>query len=597
MSYRASQRSSTSYSSSRSSPTDPYAGAAFDLILEHILAAPAPNDIPLRTMYTLNSTPRAQPSRPDTPSSAFRPAPSSDAAANFQSSLLNQVSNLKSQPCSLPPAFITGFVRKVFPAELTMVDFPQALTALDYLKDLEWRRRREFRAALQRLGITPEYMAIPGCFRKHTGLLAWIQQREDNERDFDRLYSELFIAIRRWILINELSLEPFSKQNCLAMLNTMFPPIPNNEPWTQPSRLLTERSLNDYRAGFFEWIKRVETSDASVLDPVMQQGKRPAYLDERGYMVEDATGWPAVRDALDIYLDKANACLEDCRTVESIDSFDSEGKKKPHDSTDYTLSSGRESRSGRKADSGVSFNSSAANSNKRPSTSMSTHNRGDYAEPPSPTAAVEARFPPAKSGPSSTMEKITNQIRQFPLFGGRDTASKSRPATPSVEQFGRGRRESSATTCASEERTARPRSRAATFIRSLSRPRSSSRPQTATTMRPAPDDPIPPTPTIPANFMDMSDDEDNTRSRRSRRGSVFRRGGRSKSRNGTVRKMRSFVDPKREREDDLLFGFASRVATEEEEELERIRYEKRWKVALRNKPADFEESAIIGKAV
>src|SRR5579862_9136088 len=111
-------------------------GVAFPWILEHILSYPGSYDIPLRTMYTLNSSPRAQPpfryaSRPDSPPRAVHgiptspsksprarspttsiPAEQQHAATNavamqFKTSLMTQISQLPTQPCSLPPSFLT----------------------------------------------------------------------------------------------------------------------------------------------------------------------------------------------------------------------------------------------------------------------------------------------------------------------------------------------------------------------------------------------------------------------------------------------------------------------------------------------------------
>ena len=73
---------------------------------------------------------------------------------------MQHITQLPSQPSSLPPSFVTSFVRKCFPPELEQVDFPQALSALDYLKDLEVRRRREVVAAFDKLGIAREDLGL-----------------------------------------------------------------------------------------------------------------------------------------------------------------------------------------------------------------------------------------------------------------------------------------------------------------------------------------------------------------------------------------------------------------------------------------------------
>lgn len=88
-----------------------------------------------------------------------------------------------------------------------MVDFPQALTALDYLKDLETRRRRELAATLGRLGIDSQVIKSDpeGVLKKHTGVAAWVKSNEDNERKIEAYYTQLYIALRRWVRLNGVS--------------------------------------------------------------------------------------------------------------------------------------------------------------------------------------------------------------------------------------------------------------------------------------------------------------------------------------------------------------------------------------------------------
>jgi len=119
------------------------------------------------------------------------------------SSLVTEVSKSSRKESSLPPAFITSFLQKVFPAQLECVDFPQALTALDYLKDIDNRRRKEQAHALKHLGIdrsvldhteTSEQLATwyPGC-------ADFIRDLPRREKRADVLYTQLYIALRRWV--------------------------------------------------------------------------------------------------------------------------------------------------------------------------------------------------------------------------------------------------------------------------------------------------------------------------------------------------------------------------------------------------------------
>jgi hypothetical protein len=193
-------------------------GAAYPWILEHLLAYPGSYEIPLRTMYTLNSTTQAQQQQNQTTPSPTSPTSvpgnafpahrreeqhnltTATAAAQLRANLMSHISQLPSQPCSLPPSFVTSFVRRCFPHELDQVDFPQALTALDYLKDLEVRRRREVVAALDRLGVDRADLgerAVLG--RKYPGVLRWVISIEDKERKVEALYTQVFLGLRRWV--------------------------------------------------------------------------------------------------------------------------------------------------------------------------------------------------------------------------------------------------------------------------------------------------------------------------------------------------------------------------------------------------------------
>lgn len=219
-----------------SSTTSSNDGAAFPWILEHLLAYPGTYEIPLRTMYTLNSTPQAQQHqrqslRPGTPSlSSSASSPNSSPASpifppehqqnqyaaqsatdHFKSCLMTHISNLPSQPFSLPPSFITSFVRRCFPAELCQVDFTQALTALDYLKDLENRRKRELTVALKRLGLDSATVEQAGAeISKNAKISEWVLSMQSKEKKVEALYSQVYIGLRRWVrtllLLQKLSL-------------------------------------------------------------------------------------------------------------------------------------------------------------------------------------------------------------------------------------------------------------------------------------------------------------------------------------------------------------------------------------------------------
>lgn len=99
---------------------------------------------------------------------------------------------------SLPASFISSYVRKCFPQELCDVDFTMALTALDYLKDLETRRRRELAHALERLGLDKKILGDSGLEvgRAH---LDWAVSMQTKDGKAESLYTEVYVGLRRWV--------------------------------------------------------------------------------------------------------------------------------------------------------------------------------------------------------------------------------------------------------------------------------------------------------------------------------------------------------------------------------------------------------------
>jgi len=202
-------------------------GSAFPWILDHLLQYPSSYEIPLRTMYTNNilaqaNHPNLSRHRPPTPGlsapSSCEPSPITPqtpqfaddiarqsekqaATDQFKSCLMEHVSYLPSQPFSLPPSFVTSFVRRCFTDDLCQVDFTQALTALDYLKDLETRRKRELTQALKRLGIHGSRLneEREEVEKHHPKIAEWISNMEDKERKVEALYTQVYIGLRRWV--------------------------------------------------------------------------------------------------------------------------------------------------------------------------------------------------------------------------------------------------------------------------------------------------------------------------------------------------------------------------------------------------------------
>ncbi|KAL8946518.1 MAG: hypothetical protein Q9222_007096 [Ikaeria aurantiellina] len=398
-------------------------GSALPWILEHLLAYPGTYEIPLRTMYTLNSTqqpqhyprqsyradtpslsnsngssPDSSPASPDFPPEMQHRLPPNTATEHFKSCLMNHISQLPSQPFSLPPAFITSFVRRCFTVDLCLIDFTQALTALDYLKDLEGRRKREITLALQRLGLDRDSIgkSEEELRDSRPRITEWVRGMQEKERKVESLYTHVYLGLRRWTLINEMRLEPFNKANSIAMLNTLYPPTTS----ISPTRQLTSSILESQRNTFFRYITAVEKNGKNVLRNLETQGKGP----------NDANGWTAVRESVDKYLRTANSVIEECLEVTGPDCLDPE-------SQDYR-------RADRRADSGVSFSigdrpstSSSSRGSRSNSTTTATN---DKPLPASPTMAQASLHHPNTTVPPSspkkkgtTLEKIARELRNL----------------------------------------------------------------------------------------------------------------------------------------------------------------------------------------
>ena len=179
-------------------------------------------------------------------------------------------------------------------------------------------------------------------------------------------------------------LEPFSKANSIAMLNTLYPPSMN----TAPTRQITVHILSSQRSAFFRYIQAVEKNGKGILKNLEHQGQRPG----------DANGWTVVRDVVDKYLRAANGVIEECLEVSGPDYFDAD------------IEAHR--RSDRRADSGVSFATG-----DRPSTSSSTGSKTNFPIKDKPLPASPGHsgptMPPTPKKRGTTLEKIARELRNL----------------------------------------------------------------------------------------------------------------------------------------------------------------------------------------
>ena len=175
-------------------------------------------------------------------------------------------------------------------------------------------------------------------------------------------------------------LDPFSKANCIAMLNTLYPPATA----TPPTQQLTTTILAAQRHQFFRYIVAVEKNGKGVLANLENQFRGP----------QDENGWPAIREIVDKYLRTANGVIEECLAVTDRDAFGRSEEEKLYTS--------------RRADSGISIAST-----DRPTTSSSTADRppfNDY-KPLPPSPRPEGHLTSRKTG--STLERIAREIRRI----------------------------------------------------------------------------------------------------------------------------------------------------------------------------------------
>ena len=196
-----------------------------------------------------------------------------------------------------------------------------------------------------------------------------------------------------------MSLEPFNKHNCVAMLNTLYPPVIS----TPPTSKLTPAVLKSQRDGFFRYIQAVERNGSRVLNNLMLQGKRPG----------DSDGWGAVADTIDGYLRVACASIEEFSETGTAGQFASPEEKNCR----------------RKVDSGVSFASSKRAS--RPETRDGSALTREKTKSPPTVPSSRFRSPSVASSKGTTLERIARELRRM---GRRNKADVEETMTKPVDR-------------------------------------------------------------------------------------------------------------------------------------------------------------------
>ncbi|KAK7513060.1 uncharacterized protein IWZ02DRAFT_492794 [Phyllosticta citriasiana] len=346
-------------------------------LLEHIFSQAGGKDLPLRTMFILNCASRGQP---------LAKVPENGSEGQFQSVLQTEISQLPLQRTSLPYSFVKKFVKETFGSkDVNAVNFSQALTALDYLKDIEMRRTKSIKDMWSRIDLDT-WESIEEKVSRDEAVIKIFNDVNRLEKAADEMYAWLYVHLRQWILINEIKFQKFDKHNCMAMLNTLWPPIPSAVPAG-----VTPEIVQSQRKDFFKAINTMPKHNAE-LERLMMQNARAG----------EPNGWACVVYIFERYMKRVDSLIELSDDIKSRADLDAHAPPKhnvqePPPSTPVESSQEVYSRKGRKVDSGVSF---ASNSSKRPSTSGShssassfykqemsqTMSQFDFSEPKTPKA-------------------------------------------------------------------------------------------------------------------------------------------------------------------------------------------------------------------
>lgn len=177
---------------------------------DHMLRNPQPHDLPLHTLFQYNASalrplyPMPRPGNGEAANRAGRFAVAPIPRTSFEVALL-QLLEMPNHPQAVPLSWLTSIARFVFDEDLTYVQFPLALKALDYLYRLEMIRRDEFRAMLTRLGLDESRSS---SIQDQEQISSNVSQSKvdrlkntmnDKSWKIEQLYTQVYIGLRRWV--------------------------------------------------------------------------------------------------------------------------------------------------------------------------------------------------------------------------------------------------------------------------------------------------------------------------------------------------------------------------------------------------------------
>ncbi|ESZ97839.1 hypothetical protein SBOR_1784 [Sclerotinia borealis F-4128] len=279
--------------------------------------------------------------------------------------------NEKRASRGLPPEFIRKWcLDKVFTKAEELVDFSQALTGIDYLQDLECRRREALREVALRLKIDKNNWRK--VLRADPDARKWVEDIQAQETMIESFYATCFVDLRIWTMLYELKTQPFYKPNVLAMLNTLYPPCIQE----LPNDLIDRDKLRKHRAKFYNFIIEVEREGTGALHDFEILLKNP----------ECKHNWVDTRENLKDYIELACKMIEQSNAVYDIMFF--------------------------KKSAGIAYRIQSAHSRSTTassSTSTRTERQGSQNEQP----AVEEYFPPGLEKPPARLhaKSITDKAQ------------------------------------------------------------------------------------------------------------------------------------------------------------------------------------------
>lgn len=245
----------------------------------------------------------------------------------------NDASQNRRASQGLPPDFVRKMIlSSIFRSDYKDIDFRQALTGLDYLRDLEETRRCCLRETATRLGITVDNWR--DVLAVNVVALEWVEEVLRNETVVEAYYARIYVNIRIWVsklwttrfrstdklqtMVHELNQPSFYKPNVLAMLNTLFPPSIEE----LPNSRIPASVLHKHRASLYHYMLAVESGKHQPLNAFVAKHLR----------IGTSYSWPETRLQLEKYTELADSMIRQARSVHGVEYFQPHPAPRPRTS-------------------------------------------------------------------------------------------------------------------------------------------------------------------------------------------------------------------------------------------------------------------------